>query len=391
LGNKNSTISLDGAQTIASKFLLPLAQNLFPNWESLELQWGDERERLRGYAPRWIVNAGFQIDGLSEAQARWLEFFSQLLSSPTHEGLIIYLLDEPELGLHRQAEFNVEKVVKLLSTTSPFTVIATHSPALLDIEGAKVFHVRSGKAEDLSFRNEALLEAGLHLSDLVGMHRGFLLVEGPHDKLVLEHFLGHTLESRRIKVIHAGGGSQFPGSINVLLNFSSAPVVIVADNLLHDQVQQAWTLAKSTVTADKYHRSQKGMAAIKGIELAQSKGAAEDKFVRSTMDQILKTEEYERVYFYGLSKPDIEFYLPESAFGLNKTWEQVHDEYKNWEQQIRKQPRKSPSEWRAFKSWLSDSNGNRIVNESSILKALKTTQDTIPPEFIKLAEFMEQI
>jgi hypothetical protein len=223
------------------------------------------------------------------------------------------------------------------------------------------------------------------------MNRGFLLVEGPHDKMVLEHFLGHTLESRRIKVIHAGGGTQFPGSINVLLNFASAPIVIVADNLRHEALQQAWTLAKSTVRSDKYHRSQKGMAAIKGIGLSNNEGSAEDKFIRNTMDQILKTDEYERVYFYGLSKPDIEFYLPESSFGFDGTWESQYADYKAWEKQVRKQPRKSPSEWRPFKAWLSDANGNRFVNESSITTALNASQDDVPPEFASLAELLEQI
>jgi hypothetical protein len=109
------------------------------------------------------------------------------------------------------------------------------------------------------------------------------------------------------------------------------------------------------------------------------------------MSQVLETDEFERVYFYGLSRPDIEFYLPESSFGFEGTWEMQYDNYKAWEQQIRKQPRKSTSEWCQFKDWLSDANGNRIVNKSSIMNALNASQDDVPPEFRALAEFLEQI
>ncbi len=155
------------------------------------------------------------LTSLSAAQQRWSALaISVALGSGDADDPVVFLCDEPEAGLHRAAEARLPQgLATLARRTNAFVVVASHSPAMLNEPTVSQSHVSrhsSGRTvvKDLPLtvteafaRQASAHELGLTASDVLQLVRVFVVVEGPHDRAVLEHVLREDLHSASAKTV----------------------------------------------------------------------------------------------------------------------------------------------------------------------------------------------
>lgn len=153
----------------------------------------------------------------------------------------LYLIDEPERNLHPLAQHDAAAFLAAMAREGNDVVAASHSPAFLDIPlaQAQYAHVRRiGGYSTVSVLGARILEqldlageaAGLTRSDLLQLTRGFLIVEGLHDQLVVDHFFGDELEAARVRVLAFRGASEALALLDAQLLLSlGLPVCVMFD------------------------------------------------------------------------------------------------------------------------------------------------------------------
>ena len=262
----------------------------------------------------------------------------------------ILLIDEPEAALHRVAERHMSTALAELTTMGQQVVVATHSPDLLNQPEACLVHVErspggpttTSQPRAIDFE-ESMVALGLVPSDLIGMYRVFLLVEGEHDEIVLRAFIDSELNLARVKIIVLRGAVKLPSTVEsqLLFDMTRAPLVAVLDNVNAAAVETAWEGAKERYLMEGSER------AIDFIttELRNRRGD-EYVWIATWLARALKKGVHERFLPYGLTARDIIEYLPSQLLvpSANKTWRQLRDEHQLAADRS--------SKFRDFKHWL---------------------------------------
>jgi energy-coupling factor transporter ATP-binding protein EcfA2 len=378
---------LEEVADITETLLGPLVQEIFPDWEKTTIDWGTEEGRIRGSSPDWNINDKFGLSGASAAQIRWLNILTDVISATHNREVSLFLVDEPELGLHRQAEWVAAAILKRLRSMMGYSVVTTHSPAFFDMNGSTLLRVDRGEVRDLTLRAGELETIGLQPADLLGLYRAFLIVEGEHDKLVLNHFLGETFDKLRIKLVQASGGKTYPGVVasGLLFDYSSAPIIVTSDALENEKLNEVWSEMKAVFEKDPaFEIGRRVSRATRVFKSAFALGGSnrlsgELSYILETMKQVLFLEQHRRVQFFGFSKKDIQFYLDASSFGFQKSWEELSTEHE------------AARSGKPFKSYFVDNSGKPLIHSDSIKAALEKFQDSVPQDFADLDAFLKQL
>ncbi len=361
---------LDGAPQLAVK------GNPARLWESDGLfAWGA------------IDQSGVRIglDKLSATQQRWARFaISIALSSP--KKLQIVILDEPELGLHRSAEQHLLAGLHQISVErGTIVIVASHSPVFLRPDLCALHHVDRDPDSKLVFikRMEALqtsriAELGLVPSDLLQRIRTVLLVEGEHDRWVLEELFADDFSRHGVLLIPLRGAKALKATADarLLFDYTSARVIVTLDNESTERVEMIWNAA--VVAREEGSNESTIVGLLK--ELGDGR-TVEGKALQEFCVRAIAAGVAERVGFQMVSKSDIIEYFPPEAF-IRKantsdsppaTWEQLREEHRLW--------RVGDSANRLdFKSWLSRTYRARF-DEQTFRRAV-SQQDTIHDDFI---------
>jgi len=174
------------------------------------------------------------------------------------EAQTVLLVDEPELHLHQDALLDIRKWLRDRTAEGDITaVIATHSPVFMDYlpheasvhglltapdGGAVVTDMTRGLGTWLDGDAEALGVASL---DGLFSFRGFLLVEGKHDEIVLRQFYGEDLARRRLGVVAMWGTR---GKLDLtearFLQLVRRPVAMLLDNIPEGESSSSETTAE---------------------------------------------------------------------------------------------------------------------------------------------------
>ncbi len=156
----------------------------------------------------------------------------------------VYLFDEPEAHLHPLAQRDAAAWIAERSADNVHFVIATHSLAFLQLPLADVEYLqvsRDGDRQTITTRitddvvgalRETAADAGIPPAAILQLARGWLIVEGEHDRLIIEHFFGHDLRRAGIWVLPLRGASRLQPSfmnLNVLADFH-LPFFVLLDN-----------------------------------------------------------------------------------------------------------------------------------------------------------------
>ncbi len=335
---------------------------------------------------RWTAESGrpggrVAIAALSTGQERWARFsvlhaVSQIARDPAPLGVVF--IDEPEMALHRSAEHQMaHALADLGASQADYLLVATHSPAILDLAESHVLHIRRGlmgRSEVATLRVDErrdLAALGLRPSDLLNRQKLFVLVEGEHDKIVIEHLLEKRLNSARATVLPLRGARELPLAVEsrVLFDFTDAHIVVVLDNTAAEHVATSWTSAQSI-------RLLEGVEAAGEYLRSQLPGKrAEYKFLREFLSRCLQAGTEDRVTPFGLEKEDIVEYLPAQAL--------VRARF-DWPR-LRELHRDSNSS-KDFKTWLTGSYQGDFSNHQIAVAAALLSEP--PEEFEELGRLL---
>ena len=269
-----------------------------PGTPPVEIDLGDARDWLRGDKPA-ITLGGYPVSAASNAQFRWLMFAGQLIyrQQPT-----LVVVDEPEAGLHRSAERAVRNA---LSDPERFgrtvVIVATHSPIFLQ-GNANLLHASAalgitGWSQD---DGQTLDHLGMSRGDALLMTRIFLIVEGPHDKIVLETLFGEELRSIGVEIFFMSGVRAVEQALDsqFLLRCTDAVVMVLFDNLRAD-IGDVWRRARKLANTGRANDLD---AARTLIRSHTKRGNTEDEWMSRFLLRSLTDPSRDRIEAFGLPK-----------------------------------------------------------------------------------------
>lgn len=354
---------LDGIVASANR----RARSLLDDSPELRCELGSLVEWLTAKPLRWEAfdeprGRWVDVGSLSRAQQRWSLFAIHAALASRAEGddaaaqrSSVAFIDEPEAALHPLAQ---KRLFGALSEVASWTVVATHAPAHWDDPACHHFEVyrdEHGWSAVRSFGTEArpdddsAASLGVSLSDYVRFYRTLLFVEGEHDSAVLDAFIGPELVSSRTWVVPLDGadGLAHLAASKPLFMATDAQLVVLLDHVAADRAGEAWSAALSAFRRGDLAGAQRQLGRLRG-------GTKEERLFHALGRVALETGMIERLTPFGLSKPDILFYLDPSAFvrvpsALAPTWEQIDDEWR------------ASGNGRQFKDWLRAVKGSTIT------------------------------
>ncbi|WP_404444458.1 hypothetical protein LG315_11925 [Microbacterium marinum] len=288
-----------------------------------ELHLAPPSERLFNPPFEWQFSrdGGYRsvpLDALSRAERYWAERAivegSAELTSRSDQGERdrIHLYDEPESALHRAAEAHMaSSLVERANKPGVFIIAATHSPELLDATDANLLEVERTNRKSIvrplgEVSRRALNGLGLHPSDLLRLTRVFLVVEGLHDEVLLDHFLGQRFRAARVEIVPLHGGAKLSGTVDsrVLFDHTRAHVVGLLDNTDAAHVSGVWSAAQEIAATGHVAEAKEAILSRIG------KANGESQYLSTWLTRALDNGLGARLTPVGLSKADVIEYLP---------------------------------------------------------------------------------
>lgn len=251
---------------------------------------------------------------------------------PGADRAAVYLVDEPELHLHPLAVRNVAEWLERLAETAATVIVATHHPTLLNTSrqlNRLVLVSRENGLTKLTPVQDRPLAAVTAINDEVGLTPGelllltrlVLLVEGEHDRTVLEAWFGDQLRAAAVRIIPLRGIDNLVGlPLTGLAQELGIPIAVLSDDT--DVV-----------------------AARSGVERTRGERAV-GEFLRQAKQQGLN------VKAIGLAQPDILYYLDD---GICR---QLAPGFPGWREAAAE--RRHAGEHTDWKRWITNTYGLRL-------------------------------
>jgi hypothetical protein len=367
-----------------------------PHFFSLSLELKSPSEWFVGEVPEWTATVdgkGISIGRLSGAELRWaLASLQWALSGLDESRPQVFIIDEPERGLHRMRERELPKMLSALRKNSDNLMVlaASHAPAFLDVRvDATLHHVsrlpgyptvlRNVDLGASSLTSETATNLGLSPSDLLQLTRVFVLVEGVHDEIVLNELIGSDIRSAggRILPINGAAHARSIADARILFDATDAAVVFVIDNVNGPEALVIWENATQRYLSGKRKDARTALA---GLSRLGSGG--EVVWLQALGERAIDANVLHRIRPIGLLERDILCYLPVSKFVPGQvTWTQLESDYDK--------ARAAGLTRDNFKSWLKTARGARFSREK-VEEAAKSV-DNLPQEFTDLSFAVQEL
>ena len=353
----------------------------------IELRIGDKTQIWTGSPFEWGYEEGHEfipLGDLSAAQRRWSTFAIYLTlhswlrehrppwldAEPNTE---IWFFDEPERGLHRQAEEHLARGLPTLAGRFDAQVfLATHSPEIIDHPDVSTFHTKRTKKDLFTAQvqridanqNSSLATLGLRPSDLLNRVNLFVLVEGEHEKVLFEAFFGTEFAQHRIQLLVARGASNFDGIFDsqLITRFSDARVLLTIDHQNASEIQAIWTRAQELNTTTGVVGAQEFLK-----EQLPAGRKAENKFLREFMISAIRSNQLSRINIFGFTREDIIEYLPVREFAARDSWKELRQEWRDSGSNLQ------------FKPWMVKVHQSKF--DPANLRLAAMNMDEVPKEF----------
>jgi len=329
------------------------------------LQWGARRSA----DSNWV-----SLPHLSEAERRWADIAIELALQIHPSGFLV--IDEPERALHRSAEaFMAKGLDRLAVELGLCVVVASHSTELMNTSNAEVHLIRradQGLINHLqvypltSAKRDALLDFGFLPSDLLRRQRGLLLVEGEHDLIIWNAFLGNELRNLRIEVVPLRGAGRLNATLDsrVLYDFTDAHLFVMLDALDPGVITAIWAEAcKLAKTKSAQVAAEFAVQELSALQVDEAKALS------SWASRALQRGLQGRHTPMSLAEPDVLDYLPVEPFvpGAH-SWNELRAE-------LARSSRSGPPSGSEFKKWLVGAKGADLSTQhiSDVANAVTST------------------
>jgi len=316
-----------------------LLSEMLPAGPSITLGFATHEDQVGGIFELWrardMGGEDLLLAELSYATNRLAGLAIQIaLAEETRpDDLKIFLLDEPDLGLHRSAERVLFAALERLAANPNFlVVVATHSPLALGLRTAKLHHVTRNDDGGIDFKKLSLKSKdqlhvlGLSISDTLALTRVFMIVEGRHDEIVFSELFADIPGGFRdlgIEILPMHGGRNAGSVIDstLLWDYTDAKVAVVLDRVPHETLSALWEHAVTRVreTADsRFEISTEFRDAVTERMSKLISGSAkpdEISWITNLGTKALESGRPERLALLGLPEDDILAYVPPDLLG----------------------------------------------------------------------------
>lgn len=384
--------ALDGADIVFSEQVLELAKGLTDRAGRIlnsilsgaplpTFVLGTPNGWFAGEPPHWTAVESHsrmvvELCDLSTAQQRWATLSIALaVQQASDDALpVLFLCDEPEMGLHRSAEEALPSGLSAVAREADAAiVVATHSAPMLNAwEVEKLYVARAPKGASTcrplrdvvgttwGDRDRLLEQLGLTPADILQLVRVFVVVEGAHDQAIIESLLAEDLRDATASVIATGGAKSLPSvaEASLIWDYTDADVVVVLDNIAASEVVPLWDRARDAASRGSHKEAQQAL-----YELERLPGG-EPRWLREFLSRTLAAGDWERLHVAPLKEPDIVCYLPPDELGLAETWDQLIADWR----------RSSNGAARDLKGWIKENRRVRIP----LTKIKKAVASAVP-------------
>jgi len=161
--------------------------------------------------------------------------------------LTVRVFDEPEAHLHPMAQRRISVALDRLRLRGANVILASHSPQFLDLPGWQLLHVQPTPEgttvsaltdSDLDVRNTLAGQMGWTRGELFTRMSLLLIVEGEHDRLLLETLYGQRLRDAGVTIVRMHGTSNLlaTAEMDFIERHLDVPVGVLLDNVRLDRV-----------------------------------------------------------------------------------------------------------------------------------------------------------
>lgn len=196
-------------------------------------------------------------------------------------------------------------------------------------------------------RDLAALSLGLSPAALLQTVRVFVLVEGPHDKAILDSLLLDDLRQASAVTVPMGGGlaAASIADSELLFEFTDAQVVVVLDNVAMAELMPLWQQAIAHAESGDVRQARRVAAGLERLD------GWEAKWMRDLLGRALDRGMWHRIVPATLHEPDVICYLPVHSFIDTASWTDLKQQ---WRQHY------APKRPKDFKGWLEQHSPHRV-------------------------------
>jgi len=214
------------------------------------------------------------------------------------------------------------------------TLVASHSVEFLDTgirneSASQVVRDPNGfisikQLPQLSEQQENVISERLGLTPaaLVNLTSIFVLVEGPHDELVLRHYFDELCRKYRIQILPMVGTRGIKNLVtsDFLFTATSSPIAIIVDN--GEQALIDKLMSELRTTNNQLARDRIAYSYLKKFD------SKEMKEIYGLIQQAIKADRLDRIHPCALSKRDVVQYLPITFVCPKfKSWDELDSEF----------------------------------------------------------------
>ena len=330
-----------------------------------------------------VTQQWLKIEQLSFGQRSWVAFALNNTGFRANNRTIL-LADEVDRGL---AERAVAPMMMFLESLYPICVLATHSPAALRSQVGSIQHVERISSGVIALSAPIGLDdprktaerLGTSVSELLTFLEVVVLVEGEHDRIVIESLFKDlkSVNGLNTRVIPFRGTKNLTNiEARILFEFTDASIVLIVDHARQLRIEEA--LAKARESCDKRITP----ALIREVlgPLNGNNASGEERVLANVIEQAMQRRVLDRITLVGLEVVDMTMIFPTSDFGLDKTWSEYQVEWSD--------AKKNKTTDEDFKKYLK-SKYNAKINVGTIEAAVQKLS-TPPKELWYALEAIER-
>lgn len=366
-------------QTILQRALTFIAKEL-----PRELGVTDMRIALSHDLGLWVMSKAGVLEVLDSRTHSWIPVVKTSAATQKIIGMalrihaeirstsrtVVAIGDEVDPGLHTLA---IQGLYGMLAASTQICFITSHSPVALATKYGNRLHVHRGVFGEIligaitssELSTVSATELGLKVNELIGTIDVVLAVEGLHDKLVLEHAISQDqrLNHKRLHITTISGVKNSANLLDIefILNFTDLKILAITDNISHSELT-----GMRTNSIDRLNKGTPNSKVAHSLRSRSKELKSQQWFEQAQMFELLAlaTERglLARLSITGHPYADIETALPHKLFGLEKPWDELEADYRQYKNQ-------NQNLTINFKEYLR-SHHNVSIDQVSIKKAL---------------------
>ena len=380
-------VIIDQAATSWSESATSSIAKILAGSADLRCEAGTAIDWLAQSAPRWLLD-GRPIAVASKAQLRWV---SLVIQTVTLGPAPLLLVDEPESGVHRSAERAVASALAG-GEWADVVIAATHSPIFLDQTGANLLRIdRLGGATAWKPEYyEQYIELGLTKSDMLTNVGLFLLVEGEHERVVLDALFGERFRELGVRVVPMRGGANVQHVVDsqFLFDCTDATVMVMLDNVAAASVREVWANARELAQLGELGTAREVVLRWGRNDPSTAKRNDARVWLTEFMTAAMTAGEHERVEVHGLAEPDLIYYMPPRPFVGGNSWARIKNRYADYTREGESAKKKPLS----LKPWIERTYARDATSPEAFRAAAEEMDREHPPsDLVELLAHLEKI